>query len=120
MAMVIIERDEKQAKVSYGSFKNSFARLGWRISGASKSKSHKLPKENTKGEAKASSAVNGESKKVSETKDEWDAADEELEMEKSIDEMDMSELKKFAESKGIDTNELKTVGALKKAIKAVM
>ena len=120
MAMVIIERDEKQAKVSYGSFKNSFERLGWRISGASKSKSHKLPKENTKGEAKASSAVNGESKKVSETKDEWDAADEELEMEKSIDEMDMSELKKFAESKGIDTNELKTVGALKKAIKAVM
>ena len=120
MAMVIIERDEKQAKVSYGSFKNSFERLGWRISGASKSKSHKLPKENTKGEAKASSEVNGESKKASETKDEWDAADEELEMEKSIDEMDMSELKQFAESKGIDTNELKTVGALKKAIKAVM
>ena len=120
MAMVIIERDEKQAKVSYGSFKNSFERLGWRISGASKSKSHKLPKENTKGEAKASSEVNGESKKVSETKDEWDAADEELEMEKSIDEMDMSELKKFAESKGINTKELKTVGALKKAIKAVM
>ena len=120
MAMVIIERDEKQAKVSYGSFKNSFERLGWRISGASKSKSHKLPNENTNGEAKASSEVNGESKKASETKDEWDAADEELEMEKSIDEMDMSELKKFAESKGIDTNELKTVGALKKAIKAVM
>ena len=120
MAMVIIERDEKKAKVSYGSFKNSFERLGWRISGASKSKSHKLPKENTKGEAKASSAVNGESKKASEAKDEWDAADEELEMEKSIDEMDMIELKQFAESKGIDTKELKTVGALKKAIKAVM
>ena len=41
-------------------------------------------------------------------------------MEKSIDEMDMSELNKFAESKGINTKELKTVGALKKAIKAVM
>ena len=120
MAMVIIERDGKQAKVSYGSFKNSFEKLGWRISDASKSKFHKLPKENTKGEAKASSAVNGESKKASETKDEWDEADEELEMEKSIDEMDMSELKKFAESKGINTKELKTVGALKKAIKAVM
>ena len=120
MAMVIIERDGKQAKVSYGSFKNSFEKVGWRISGASKSKSHKLPKENTKGEAKASSEVNGESKKASGAKDEWDAADEELEMEKSIDEMDMSELKKFAESKGINTKELKTVGALKRAIKAVM
>ena len=41
-------------------------------------------------------------------------------LEKSIDEMDMSELKKFAESKGINTKELKTVGALKKGIKAVM
>lgn len=120
MAMVIIERDGKQAKVSYGSFKNSFEKVGWRISGASKSKLHKLPKENTKGEAKASSEVNGEPKKASETKDEWDAADEELEMEKSIDEMDMKELKEFAESKGIDTKELKTVGALKKAIRAVM
>ena len=79
-----------------------------------------MSNENTKGEAKASSEVNGESKKVFESKDEWDAADEELEMEKSIDEMDMSELKKFAESKGINTKELKTVGALKKAIKAVM
>lgn len=49
MAMVIIERDGKQAKVSYGSFKNSFEKLGWRISGASKSKLHKLPKENDKG-----------------------------------------------------------------------
>lgn len=68
MAMVIIERDGKQAKVSYGSFKNSFEKVGWRISGASKSKLHKLPKENTKGEAKASSEVNGESKKASESR----------------------------------------------------
>ena len=120
MAMVIIERDGKQAKVSYGSFKNSFEKVGWMISGASKSKLHTLPKENTKGEVKTSPEANGESKKASEAKDEWDAADEELEMEKSIDEMDMSELKKFAESKGINTKELKTVGALKKAIKAVM
>ena len=120
MAMVIIERDGRQAKGSYGSFKNSFEKLGWRISDASKSKLHMLPNENTNGEVKTSPAVTGESKNVSETKDEWDAADEELEMEKSIDEMDMSELKKFAESKGIDTKELKTVGALKKAIKAVM
>ena len=120
MAMVIIERDGKQAKVSYGSFKNSFEKLGWRISDASKSKLHMLPNENTNGEVKTSPEVTGESKDVSETKDEWDAADEELEMEKSIDEMDMSELKKFAESKGINTKELKTVGALKKAIKAVM
>ena len=120
MEMVIIERDGRQAKVSYGSFKNSVEKLGWRISDASKSKLHMLHNENTNGEAKTSPAVNGESKDASETKDEWDAADEELEMEKSIDEMDMSELKKFAESKGINTKELKTVGALKKAIKAVM
>ena len=120
MAMVIIERDGRQAKVSYGSFKNSFEKLGWRISDASKGKLHMLPNENTNGEVKTSPEVTGESKNVSETKDEWDAADEELEMEKSIDEMDMSELKKFAEYKGINTKELKTVGALKKAIKAVM
>ena len=120
MAMVIIERDGRQAKVSYGSFKNSFEKLGWRISDASKSKLHMLPNENTNGEVKTSPVVTGESNNVSETKDEWDAADEELEIEKSIDEMDMSELKKFAESKGINTKELKTVGALKKAIKAVM
>ena len=120
MAMVIIERDGKQAKVSYGSFKNSFEKLGWIISDASKSKLHMLPNENTNGEVKTSPEVTGESKNASETKDEWDAADEELEIEKSIDEMDMSELKKFAESKGINTKELKTVGALKKAIKAVM
>ena len=120
MAMVIIERDGKKAKVSYGSFKNSFEKLGWMISDASKSKLHMLPNENTNGEVKTSPEVTGESKNASETKDEWDAADEELEIEKSIDEMDMSELKKFAESKGINTKELKTVGALKKAIKAVM
>ena len=120
MAMVIIERDGKKAKVSYGSFKNSFEKLGWRISDASKSKLHMLPNENTNGEVKTSPEVTGESKNASETKDEWDAADEELDMEKSIDEMDMRDLKKFAESKRIDTKELKTVGALKKAIKAVM
>lgn len=120
MAMVIIERDGRQAKVSYGSFKNSFEKLGWRISDASKSKLHMLPNENTNGEVKTSPEVTGESNNASEAKDEWDAADEELEIEKSIDEMDMSELKKFAESKGINTKELKTVGALKKAIKAVM
>lgn len=120
MAMVIIERDGKKAKVSYGSFKNSFEKLGWRISDASKSKLHMLPNENTNGEVKTSPEVTGESKNTSDVKDEWDAADEELEIEKSIDEMDMSELKKFAESKGINTKELKTVGALKKAIKAVM
>ena len=120
MAMVIIERDGKKAKVSYGSFKNSFEKLGWRISDVSRSKLCKLPNGNTKEEGKTSSEASGEPTNGSNVEDEWDAADEELEMEKSIDEMDMSELKKFAESKGINTKELKTVGALKKAIKAVM
>lgn len=120
MAMVIIERDEVKARVSYGAFKNSFERVGWRLSDDSRSKRHKLPKGNTKEEAKTSSKVTGDSEEASEEKDVWDAADEELEAEKSIDEMDMGELKKFAESKGINTKELRTVGALKKAIKSVM
>lgn len=120
MAMVIIERDGKQAKVSYGSFKNSFEKFGWRISDASKSKLRKLSKGNTKEEDKTSSEASGEPANGSNAEDEWDAADKELEFEKSVDEMDMDELKRFAESKGIDVKDLKTVGALKKAIKSVM
>lgn len=120
MAMVIIERDGKSAKVSYGAFKNSFERAGWKLSDASEKEFHTSSKVNTKGGAKASSEVPDDLGEASEEKDEWDAADEELEAEKSIDEMDMNELKKFAESKGINTKDLKTVGALKKAIKAVM
>ena len=141
MAMVNIERDGKQLRVPYGAFKNSFERAGWNVAEGPRREKHSSPNKNTNGggktspeasddSKKASDVKDGggktspeasdDSKKASDVKDEWDEADEELEMEKSIDEMDMKELKEFAESKGVDTKELKTVGALKKAIRAVM
>ena len=120
MAMVNIERDGKQLRVPYGAFKNSFERTGWKAVEGSKNEKHSSPNKNTNGGGKTSPEASEGSTKVSDVKDEWDEADKELEMEKSIDEMDMKELKEFAESKGINTKEFKTVGALKKAIKAVM
>lgn len=120
MAMVIIERDGKQLKVPYGAFKNSFERAGWNVAEGSGKEKHSSPNKNTNGGGKASPKASEDSTKVSDVKDEWDEADKELEMEKSIDEMDMRELKEFAESKGVNTKEIKTIGALKKAIKAVM
>lgn len=118
MAFVnIVDKKGKVRRVSYGSFKNSFERSGWKLQDAIKKASNKSVKGKPEEEEKTSSEVTGKS---TDAMDEWDAADEELEMEKSIDEMDMGELKKFAESKGINTKELKTVGALKKAIKSVM
>ena len=135
MAMVNIERDGKQLRVPYGAFKNSFERAGWKVAEGPRREKHSSTNKNTNGVGKTSPEASDDSKKASDVKDEdvkdedvkdedvkdeWDEADEELEMEKSIDEMDMKELKEFAESKGVDTKELKTVGALKKAIRAVM
>lgn len=120
MAMVNIERDGKQLRVPYGAFKNSFERAGWKVAEGPRREKHSSTNKNTNGVGKTSPEASDDSKKASDVKDEWDEADEELEMEKSIDEMDMKELKEFAESKGVDTKELKTVGALKKAIREVM
>lgn len=118
MAFVnIVDKKGNVRRVSYGSFKNSFERSGWKLQDATKKVSDKSVKGKPKEEGKTSSEVTGKS---TDAKDEWDAADEELEMEKSIDEMDLNELKEFAKSKGIDTKEFKTVGALKKALKEVV
>lgn len=121
MAFVnIVDKKGKVRRVPYGAFENSFERSGWKLQKLQdviKKASNKSAKGKPKEEEKTSSEVTGKS---TDAKDEWDAADEELEMEKSIDEMDMNELKEFAESKGIDTKEFKTVGALKKALKEVV
>lgn len=118
MAFVnIVDKKGNVRRVPYGAFKNSFERSGWKLQDVIKKASNKSAKGKPKEEEKTSSEVTGKS---TDAKDEWDAADEELEMEKSIDEMDMNELKEFAESKGIDTKEFKTVGALKKALKEVV
>lgn len=118
--MVTIEKNGARTKVPFGAFKNSFEKNGWKIVDGSKKKSNSQPNVNTKGEDKTSSEASVESTKAFNVDDEWDAADKELELEKSVDEMDMNELKRFAESKGIDVKDLKTVGALKKAIKSAM
>ena len=55
-----------------------------------------------------------------EEKDEWEEADEELDNEKSVDEMSMEELQDKAKELGINTKNLNTVGALKKAIKRAL
>lgn len=112
MAMVTVVRDGKQLKIPFGAFKNSYESAGWKIA-ESENVTHLSNAKNANGERKSSP-------KATSVKNEWDKADEELEYEKSIDEMDMNELKNFAKSKGININDLRTVGALKKAIKAVM
>lgn len=123
MAFVnIVDKKGNVRRVPYGAFENSFERSGWKLQklqdvNVIKKASNKSAKGKPKEEEKTYSEVTGKS---TDAKDEWDAADEELEMEKSIDEMDMNELKEFAESKGIDTKEFKTVGALKKALKEVV
>lgn len=55
-----------------------------------------------------------------EEKDEWEEADEELDNEKSVDEMSMEELQDKAKELDINTKNLNTVGALKKAIKRAL
>ena len=106
MAMVVIEKAGKKLKVSKGAYDSLYKRAGWKI----KASTIKKPTE----DAKSSSGV-------SSGDDEWAEADKELEQEqKSIDEMDFNELKKLAASKGINTKEIKTIGALKKALKEVM
>lgn len=103
MAMVVIRKGDKQLEVSKGAYDNLYKRVGWKIDATK-------PVEDVKSSSKASS-----------TKDEWAEADKELEQEqKSIDEMDYNELKKLAASKGINTKDIKTIGALKKALKDVM
>lgn len=55
-----------------------------------------------------------------EERDEWEEVDEELDNEKSIDEMSIEELQNKAKELGVNTKNLNTVGALKKAIKRAL
>lgn len=103
MAMVIICKGDKKLRVSVGAYNGQYKRAGWKV-------------DKSKGKPKPISDVDKESTEV----DEWDKADEELASEKNIDDMSMGELKKLAESKGINTKDIKTIGSLRKAIKEVM
>lgn len=103
MAMVIICKGDKKLRVSVGAYNGQYKRAGWKV-------------DKSKGKSKPISDVDKESTEV----DEWDKADEELASEKNIDDMSMGELKKLAESKGINTKDIKTIGSLRKAIKEVM
>lgn len=109
MAKVVIAKGGKTKKVPYSTYLNSFKSAGWEII-----------KSTSKNNAKEVASATSEALDSNVDKDEWDEADEELAAEKSIDEMDISELRAYAASKGINTKDLKTVGALKRAIKGAM
>ena len=93
MAFVKIKKGNKRHVVPYGAYLKQYAPQGWELSGKAKTPTKPVTEE-------------------SEGKEEWQ--DEES---KSLEEMNVAELKELAEEKGIDTKSLKTVGALRNAIK---
>lgn len=99
MALVKIKKGDKRHTVPYGAYLKQYAPQGWELNGKVKATQPVAPR-NVKNE------TNGED-------DEWN--DEEP--SKSLEEMSITELKQLAEEKGIDTKSLKTVGALRNAIK---
>ena len=114
MAMVVIKNGSKKMKVSYGAFVGMYKRAGWELANVSAVKKY------GEGNKSSSDASDEQNQDAKQEKDEWDEADEELAQESNIDEMDFNALRKFAISKGINVEGIKTIGELKKAVKEVM
>jgi hypothetical protein len=110
MAMLKVVKGNKHLLIPAGAYKKMYARQGWGIeTEEGKEVIEDLSEETTLKESEK-------------TADEWDKADEEVEMEqeKSIDEMSFKELQGKAKELKIDVRNLKTIGEYKKAIKSAI
>ena len=97
MAFVKIRKGNKRHVVPYGAYLKQYAPQGWELSGKAKTPIKPVVTNVTE---------------ESEGEEEWQDKES-----KSLEEMNVAELKELAEEKGIDTRSLKTVGALRNAIK---
>jgi hypothetical protein len=98
----------------------SYLRSGWRLLNAQEDDLVEKPTNNKASETKAQDerSAASEDSSTSSTGDEWDEVEaEEQADEKSVDNMSLQELQKKAKELGINTKNLNTVGALRKAIK---
>jgi hypothetical protein len=118
MAFVKVKKAGKGIlSIPSGSLDN-YIRNGWKPLEGSTSDSKEKPMSSKASEIKSQNEPSGASEDYSkDAKDEWDEVEEEETKEKSIDEMSVEELQTKAKDLGINTKNLNTVGALRKAIK---
>lgn len=112
MAMIKIVKNDMKLLIPAGAYKKQYAPHGWDIEGEEVAVDFEKVNESV-GET-ITETLDSEEPKAA---DEWDKADEEVEQEKSIDEMTFKELQAKAKELKIDTRNFKQIGEFRKAIK---
>lgn len=111
--MLNIELDGRHLTVTRGAYNSVYAPNGWKIVGEEKAEKKKETK-NTENKA---------TEKVAEEKndDPWAEVEDEIEDEAvDIDSMSAKALKRLAKEKGLNPDDYKTLGELKKALKSLV
>lgn len=111
--MLNIELDGRHLTVTRGAYNSVYAPNGWKIVGEEKAEKKKETKI-TENEA---------TEKVAEEKnnDPWADVEDEIEDEAiDIDSMSAKALKRLAKEKGLNPDDYKTLGELKKALKSLV
>lgn len=112
MAMLKIIKGDRHLLIPAGAYERQYAPVGWELEGKGAASGMVTSKAE-----KNTSTEPITPKPAKEVADEWDAAEEEVEQEKTVDEMSFKELQAKAKELKIDVRNLKTVGDYKAAVR---